>query len=591
MSKAFICLTGCILIALAALRAGGQTQVAEKTSLNFQVVDTSVQVSDTVAAPVIDSIPAPVADTVTTVPRDSSPLPKESDPTPKKGRSARKRKSSTPKESSSVPEESSSVPKDTVSSPARDTAASPAPASIQAPSGQDTAAAPAQTPTVTTNVISTDTIPKTDQPAAAQPASQNTSASDTASGKKNEEDSKEETSRQLDTRWFISPLLKGQFQDFGMLEKNRKGYLSDANKLPFQQRGNGSFAASAYKNITGRLSVSADLGLSFGHVTNNDVLISQTKSKTYNLLNATIYYHLLPASYRLQPYVFVGINDLINDKSYLSAPAGIGAKFNAKKVMVIGQLAYGYAVNKNTANTTMYSVGIYLPLKNKKQKKMEEEEKANKNKDQNKKDTANKNGNIVNNIFITINMDSVLKAKGLLNDDGSPAGRKGGGVDDGDDDGSGSGGNGSGGRHKRKRGLRDDLKLDEDADLGKDDFKVDTIDGVPVIRFVVYFEFNEYSLTSKAFNSIDRVIGHLKLKDDLYIEIKGYTDNVGTESYNNFLSRRRAKMVLDYLNSRGVPSELMKAKAYGSDNPVGDNSDPNQAWLNRRAEIIVREKK
>jgi len=49
-------------------------------------------------------------------------------------------------------------------------------------------------------------------------------------------------------------------------------------------------------------------------------------------------------------------------------------------------------------------------------------------------------------------------------------------------------------------------------------------------------------------------------------------------------------MVLDYMNSRGVPTELMKAKAYGSDSPVADNSDPNQAWLNRRAEIIVHPK-
>jgi outer membrane protein OmpA-like peptidoglycan-associated protein len=48
--------------------------------------------------------------------------------------------------------------------------------------------------------------------------------------------------------------------------------------------------------------------------------------------------------------------------------------------------------------------------------------------------------------------------------------------------------------------------------------------------------------------------------------------------------------VLDYMNSRGVPAELMKAKAYGKDNPVGNNSDPNTAWLNRRAEVIVHAK-
>lgn len=402
-------------------------------------------------------------------------------------------------------------------------------------------------------------------------------AQDTTSG------DQPETTRQLDTRWFISPLLKLQFQDFALLEKNREGYLSNANTLPFFQRGNASFAASAYKNITSRLSVSADLGLSFGHVTNNNVEIGQTQSKTFNLLNAAIYYHLLPASYRLQPYVTVGINDIINDASYVSLPIGIGAKFNSKKVMVLAQVMYGYAAGKNISNTTMYSMGIYIPLKNKKQKQLDADDNKPYNRpgkdDAKKKDSTSKDGITVN-VNVTINMDSVLRAKGLLNDDGTGGSgrRNGNGAGDGDDD------NGGSGHGKRQRGLRN---FDVD-DFENADFKMDSLDGRPVIRFVVYFEFNEYGLTTKAFNNIDRVIGHLKkTPNEFSVEIKGYTDSVGSDPFNNWLSRKRAKMVLDYMNSRGVSTELMKAKAYGKDNPVGDNSDPNQAWLNRRAEIIV----
>jgi outer membrane protein OmpA-like peptidoglycan-associated protein len=404
--------------------------------------------------------------------------------------------------------------------------------------------------------------------------------------------------RQLDTRWFISPLLKLQFQDFAFLEKNRKGYLSDANNLPFFNRGNASFAASAYKNITGRLSLSADLGLSFGHVTNDNVLISQTKSKTYNLLGAALYYHLLPASYRLQPYITIGINDIINEASYVSAPIGIGAKFNASKVMVMGQITYGYGVSKNISNTTMYGLGVYIPINNKKHKQLEADDQTPYNrrgKDEAKKkddSTGNRNGGITINVII--NMDSVFKARGLDGRDGRDgndgrSARKTN-SDEGDDasDGASGNGNANGGNGKKHRssGLRS-MNLE---DFSFNDFKMDTIDGRPVIRFVVYFEFNEYSLTSKAFGSIDKVVSHLKQNPHLAVEIKGYTDDVGSDEYNNFLSRRRAKMVLDYMNSRGVPSELIKAKAYGSDNPVGDNKDPNQAWLNRRAEIIVHEK-
>jgi outer membrane protein OmpA-like peptidoglycan-associated protein len=396
-----------------------------------------------------------------------------------------------------------------------------------------------------------------------------------------QQDKSQATTHRLDPRWFIG--VKGQFQDFAFLEKNREGYLSNANTLPFTQRGNTSVALSAYKNLTGRLSASADLGLSFGHVTSNDVLISTTKKMTFNLLNVALYYHLLPAAYRLQPYVTVGFNDIIDNGSYPCVPMGVGAKFNSKKVMVLGQVTYGQSVSHSIASTTMYSVGIYIPIKSKKYKNLDTLDTTPYNRmDAKKKDSTGKGGTVINNIYVTINMDSILKAKGLLDDNGNPTAGNGrrGGRDDGDDD-----GDDAAARSRRRKKPFKDLGLDDFSD---DDYKIDSVNGKPVIRFVVYFEFNEYGLNSKAFGSIDKVIQHLRRSQNFsVVDIKGYTDSVGSDPFNNMLSRKRAKMVFDYMNSRGVPTNIMKAQAYGRDNPVADNSDPNKAWLNRRAEIII----
>lgn len=382
------------------------------------------------------------------------------------------------------------------------------------------------------------------------------------------------TKKELDTRWFISPLCKFQVQDFGLLEKNHYGYLSNANTLSFQQKSNMSASLSAYKNITNRFSFSADFGLSFGHVTSTSVLVSQTKSKTYNLLNATVYYHLLSAGYRLQPYISLGINDLINATSYPSMPVGVGVKFNSKKVMITGQAAYGYAVNKNIANTMMYSVGMYLPINNRKsRKKQEDADNANKKdkedqkkKDKNKKDndsdstSSKNNAPVVNNIYININMDSLVNAK--------------------------NGGGRNGNRRSNER--FDPLDLNE---FTPDDYKIDSLEnGQKQIKFVVYFEFNMYSLNSGAFAAIDKVLAQIKRNPGLIVEIKGYTDDVGTQEYNIFLSKMRAQMVFDYMNSRGIASDKMSAKFYGKENPVADNNDPKTSWLNRRAEIVIRRK-
>jgi len=402
-----------------------------------------------------------------------------------------------------------------------------------------------------------------------------------------------------DRRWFVSPLFKFQVQDFGMLEKNHFGYLSNANNLSLLDRSTVSASLSAYKNITGRFSASADIGLGYGHVTSTDVLVATTTPKTYNLLNATVFYHLLPGRYKLQPFVSVGINDLIGDESYMSAPIGVGLKFHSNRIMIMGQAAYGYAVTKNIANTVMYNLCLYVPINHKKKKKDNDDLAPNgssKSKDdlaknakdslKNDKDTSSsKNGSTVNNINIVINMDSVLNAR--KGKDGV------------------NGSNGKGSHKKNDDDFSDDPSDDDNnstktnnlglkafnyQDFTVDDFEVDTVDGRPVVKFIIYFEFNQYDLNSSAFERIDKVVARLRKDKNLLSDIRGYTDNVGTNEFNIFLSKKRAQIVFDYMNSRGVPSDRMFARFFGKENPVADNSNPNTSWLNRRAEILIREK-
>jgi outer membrane protein OmpA-like peptidoglycan-associated protein len=382
----------------------------------------------------------------------------------------------------------------------------------------------------------------------------------------------QDVKKDWDTRWFIAPLTKFQVQDFGMLEKNRLGYMSDANTLSFRERTNISIAVSAYKNLTGRLSMSLDLGLANGHVTSPDVLISQTQSKTYNLVNFSVYYHLLSARYRLQPFMFAGFNGLVNDASYTSAPAGVGVKLNSRKWMLLAEAGYGFPVSKTIANTMIYSAGFYLALNNKKKKKVVDtvvnEPYNNWSKDpvKPKSDTAGKKANagtIVNNFYITVKMDSMQNAR-----------KKAGGGEDPE--------------NQTRNGIKVNNSVPEMYD--RVDSRVDTVNGKPVTKFVIYFYFNDYSLTSKAFETVDKIIARLKQERKLSVDIKGYTDDVGTVEFNNFLSRRRAKMVFDYMNSQGIPSERMGVQYFGKDFPVAPNDNPNTAWLNRRVEIILSER-
>lgn len=346
-----------------------------------------------------------------------------------------------------------------------------------------------------------------------------------------------------DKRWFISPFLKVQAQDFGMIEKQKKGNLSNAETLSFANKSNRSLAVSAYKNLNGHLSASLDLGASMGHVTGKDSLIGQTKSRRYGLGSATLYYNLLGNQFKLQPFLAAGINGLLGNGTYLSAPVGMGVKYSGKKIMIESQASYGYAVSPNIANTLMYTVGVYLPFRTKKQK--EEDAAAAR-----KKDTGLINVTNITNNYYFYNADSAKKAQDSLLAD----------------------------IQRKKVQELDELDPDDPMRLPNAE------------KHTVYFYYDQYALTSNAFSEIDRVIQQMKENPKLMVHIKGHTDMSGSEQYNSPLSKRRAQMVFDYMNSRGIAADRMVLSGYGKKKPVVRNEDPNTAWMNRRCELVLFEK-
>jgi outer membrane protein OmpA-like peptidoglycan-associated protein len=75
------------------------------------------------------------------------------------------------------------------------------------------------------------------------------------------------------------------------------------------------------------------------------------------------------------------------------------------------------------------------------------------------------------------------------------------------------------------------------------------------------------------------------------VDITGHTDRLGSEEYNLDLSLRRARAVKDYLVSKGVESDRLRANGKGEANPVVQCSDAKRENLikclepNRRVEV------
>ena len=103
----------------------------------------------------------------------------------------------------------------------------------------------------------------------------------------------------------------------------------------------------------------------------------------------------------------------------------------------------------------------------------------------------------------------------------------------------------------------------------------------------IYFEFNSSELLTISYIQLDSLCNILAEKPSLRIEIRGHTDNIGSEGYNKKLSVERAASVYNYLLEKGIPKTRMKYRGFGPAIPVADNSTELGRELNRRVEILI----
>ena len=108
---------------------------------------------------------------------------------------------------------------------------------------------------------------------------------------------------------------------------------------------------------------------------------------------------------------------------------------------------------------------------------------------------------------------------------------------------------------------------------------------------LVNFGFDKYGLSDEAKAALDSFAAKLKKADkDVFIEIQGHTDSIGTETYNLGLGYKRAEKVMRYLGSDvGIPLHRMSVISYGEFKPVADNGTREGRAKNRRVTMVVLE--
>lgn len=134
----------------------------------------------------------------------------------------------------------------------------------------------------------------------------------------------------------------------------------------------------------------------------------------------------------------------------------------------------------------------------------------------------------------------------------------------------------------------------EKSDTLNKDFLLTPISKDPIVIKNIYYEFDKDNLTQLSKATIDTtLLDILKNNPTIIIEIGSHTDSKGTDKYNQDLSQRRAQSVVDYLISKGIERDRLKAKGYGENQPIEPNENedgsdnPEGRAMNRRTEFRV----
>lgn len=102
----------------------------------------------------------------------------------------------------------------------------------------------------------------------------------------------------------------------------------------------------------------------------------------------------------------------------------------------------------------------------------------------------------------------------------------------------------------------------------------------------INFAFGKSDINPASFAYLDKLARFIS-RTNTRIEIKGHTDNIGSEEVNNRLSEDRALAVLTYLVGRGVSPAKLKYSFYGMSRPITSNETPEGRELNRRVEFEI----
>jgi len=110
--------------------------------------------------------------------------------------------------------------------------------------------------------------------------------------------------------------------------------------------------------------------------------------------------------------------------------------------------------------------------------------------------------------------------------------------------------------------------------------------GTMTINFA--FDKSEFNPDKATDNYVEKSKAFIANNTEARLSIIGYTDSVGSDSYNMSLGFRRAQSLKDYFERKGISDEKIKVESKGEREPADENKTISGRANNRRTVITIK---
>ncbi|MCB0701165.1 MAG: OmpA family protein [Ignavibacteriae bacterium] len=108
-----------------------------------------------------------------------------------------------------------------------------------------------------------------------------------------------------------------------------------------------------------------------------------------------------------------------------------------------------------------------------------------------------------------------------------------------------------------------------------------------IFKRPILFEYNKSDLLPQSEPILNEIVDAMMSKPTIRLEVQGHTDNIGGEEFNQLLSERRAKAVMDALISKGIEERRLRYRGFGYSQPEVSNDTEQGRAQNRRTMFKV----